>query len=312
LKTSESPLSLLSRLWLREPGQEEIAAARHHEAFNRLVADPAKLAPAYSDLFLLNVYPYGTVFTDSSAELNGPAAAEMAGRYEAAGFVAPELSEVGAPDHVGLCLAFLDHLAGAGGDSESFAAEIARWIPACAIAVLREPSAEPFYRALARSTIDELLRRIGYAPVTLPSAQPPGTRPGGEEEVRLFDVLRFLLAPARSGFFLSRTRLGVMALEAGLRLPFGSRFDVARALFVAAGQAGRVPELLGLLGEEISGWESAFRAVARGYPVWGPEAAEWLERLGSSRRALLQMRELLDRPLEVEYEEEETGPRASG
>jgi TorA maturation chaperone TorD len=307
----EPRLSLLSRLWLHEPDEDEIAAARRIEAFAGTDPDPAKLAPAYSDLFLLNVYPYGTVFTDSSAELNGPAAAEMARRYEAAGFAAPELSEVGAPDHVGLCLAFLDHLAGAGGDSESFAAEIARWIPACAIAVLREPSAEPFYRTLARLTIDELLPRIGPATVTLPSAEPPGTRPG-EEEVHLFDVLRFLLAPARSGFFLSRTRLGVMALEAGLRLPFGSRFDVARALFVAAGQGGRVPELLGLLGEEISGWENAFRAVARGHPAWGLEAAEWLGQLGSSRRALLQMRELLDTPLEVEYEEGETGPRASG
>ena len=50
-------LSLLSRLWLSEPDAEALARAR--EAGLSAAADPPTLAAAWTDLFLLNVYPYG-------------------------------------------------------------------------------------------------------------------------------------------------------------------------------------------------------------------------------------------------------------
>ena len=41
------------------------------------------------------------------------------------------------------------------------------------------------------------------------------------------DIVRFFLAPARCGMFLSRSRMGQMARALQMRLPFGSRFEVA-------------------------------------------------------------------------------------
>ena len=122
-----------------------------------------------------------------------------------------------------------------------------------------------------------------------------------EEEVALSDVVRFLLAPARSGFFLSRAGLGRLARRAGLRLPFGSRFDVARALFEAAGEDGRIATVLDLLEAELAAWESAYRAWAGEHPRWDAFAARWLDRSGASRRRIAQMRTILENPPELEY-----------
>lgn len=140
MRAPNSNLDLLSRLWLREPD--------------------ASMASAYADLFLLNVYPYGTTFTDPSGELNGPAAEQAARRYEKGGFGPPELFEVGAPDHVGLCLGFLEHLGKKGETDVEFSAYLLEWIPICCLAVEREPSAHPFYKAMAELTRQRLMEDI--------------------------------------------------------------------------------------------------------------------------------------------------------
>ncbi|MDQ5871546.1 MAG: molecular chaperone TorD family protein, partial [Acidobacteriota bacterium] len=214
--------------------------------------EPDAMAAAYADLFLLNVYPYGTAFTDPSGELNGPAAGLAARRYEDEGFQPPELFEVGAPDHVGLCLGFLEHLARGGEKDLEFSSSILEWIPICCLAVEREPSAHPFYRAVAAVTRNLVMEDIpeSLTHVFEPAGgAPESTDPEEEEEVGLSHVVRFLLAPARSGLFLSRAKLGQLARAAGMRLPFGSRFDVARMLFQTAGETGNVERVLDRLGE---------------------------------------------------------------
>ncbi|MEK6575147.1 MAG: molecular chaperone TorD family protein [Chloroflexota bacterium] len=102
------PFSLLSHLWLHEPDADAIARAVTELGLPP--AEPAELASAYADVFLLNVYPYSTAFTVPSGELNGPGAQRMAALYEAQGYCPSELNSVGAPDHLGLCLRFLAHL----------------------------------------------------------------------------------------------------------------------------------------------------------------------------------------------------------
>lgn len=111
----EPSSDLLSRLWLHEPDTRALEAVRGIESLAPLIAGSAELSTAYTELFLLNVYPYGTVFTDSSGELNATSAGRTARRYEASGYSPPELFEVGAPDHAGLCLGFLGPLCGQGG-----------------------------------------------------------------------------------------------------------------------------------------------------------------------------------------------------
>jgi hypothetical protein len=115
-----------------------------------------------------------------------------------------------------------------------------------------------------------------------------------EEEIGLWEVVRFLLAPARSGIFLSRAKLGHLAKAAGMRLPFGSRFDVAHLLFQTAGESEKVGTVLDLLAEEVVAWEAAYRAWAGEFPRWAPAAERWLGRAAESRRRLSEMREILE------------------
>jgi TorA maturation chaperone TorD len=284
MEAPDSALGLLSRRWLREP-------------------DPS-MASAYTDLFLLNVYPYGTTFTDPSGELNGPSAWEVARRYGERSFCPPELSEVGAPDHVGLCLGFLEHLERRGEKDVEFSSDLLGWVPVCCLAVEREPSAHPFYKAMAELTRQRLMEDI---PDSLPlpaRAERVGVRgevEEEEEEVGLSHVVRFLLAPAQSGFFLSRAKLGQVARAAGMRLPFGSRFDVGRALFQTAGECGKVGPVLDLVETELAAWEAAYSVWSEEHPRWAPYAAPWLGRTGETRRRLAEMRGILDNPPQLDY-----------
>ena len=293
------PLSLLSRLWLAEPDAETVARAAEAGLAG---GKPSDLAAAWTDLFLLNVYPYGTAFTDISGELNGPAAAAASRRYEAAGYRPRELAGTGAPDHAGLCLGFLAHLAAQGREDPGFLAWTLDWLPVCALAVERQPFAHPFFRDLAAATRESLFALASPGAVA-PEDLAPVLEEGyeTEEEVGLSRVVRFLLAPAASGFFLSRSRLGALALEAGLRLPFGSRFDVARALFEAAGECGRVEPVLAALSQEAEAWDAAYTAHSREYASWQARASVWRSRIAETRERLMQMRQILNSPLELEY-----------
>lgn len=271
---------LLSHLWLHEPDAE--AVARAVAELGLPSAGPDELASAYADVFLLNVYPYGTAFTDPSGELNGPEAQQVAALYEAHGYQPPELNAVGAPDHVGLCLGLLGEL----GELEIRELSL-DWIAVCCLAVEREPAAPPFYRALANITREALFARsapIANSPI-LQFSNP-------QEELSLRDLVRFFLAPAQCGVFLSRSRLGQMAKELGMRLPFGSRFEVAEMLFTSAGEAEQIELLLTALETEVSAWAATYQSWARQWPF----AGTWLARTTDAARALAEMRALATTP----------------
>ena len=296
---NKSTLSLLSRLWLAEPDAETLSRAAEAGLPSD---DPADLAAAWTDLFLLNVYPYGTAFTDISGELNGPAAAVASRRFEAAGYRPPELDGTGAPDHAGLCLGFLAHLAEQGREDSAFLAWTLDWLPVCALAVERQPFVHPFYRELAAATRKSLFALASPGTDTPEDLAPVlEANSETEEEVGLSRVVRFLLAPAASGFFLSRSRLGALALEAGLRLPFGSRFDVARALFEAAGESGRIEPVLAALSREAEAWDAAYADLARECVPWQARAGIGRGRIAATRERLVEMARILDSPLELEY-----------
>lgn len=298
-------LSLLSRLWLREPDVETLCAA---EEAGLPGGEAADLAAAWTDIFLLNVYPYGTAFTEASGELNGPAAAAALSRYASAGYCPPELASAGAPDHAGLCLGFLTHLVALGRQEPEFLGWVLDWLPVCALAVKRQPSVHRFYAALADATIEALLSREA------PPSSVMGSFPSGiaasedaEDEPDLFGLIRFLLAPASSGFFLSRSRLGSLAIESGLRLPFASRFDTARTLLEAAGECGRVEQVIEGLGCEARNWDEAFASLAAAHPSWRSRAAGWRGRLAATRARLDRMGETARGPLAAELGREFTG-----
>jgi TorA maturation chaperone TorD len=286
----ESLTSLLAQLWLHEPDAE--TAMRAVSELGLPEADPAGLASAYSDVFLLNVYPYGTAFTDPSGELNGLRAQNMAALYEARAYNPPELAAVGAPDHVGLCLGFARHIEALG--QTPLAGDALAWIPVCCLAVEREPSAHPFYRALAVRTREWLMARSQFLLTNgdlLSALRGPLS---ASDEVSLRDLVRFWLAPARCGLFLSRSRLGQMANRLGMRLPFGSRFDVAEMLFAWAGETGQIEGLIGALKDEVEGWQSDYRAWTRQHPEWRPFGDAWLMRTAEAARTLAEMQQMAE------------------
>jgi hypothetical protein len=94
--------------------------------------------------------------------------------------------------------------------------------------------------------------------------------------------------------FLSRSRLGQLARELGLRLPFGSRFEVAEGLFGAAGEAERIDRLLVALQTEIEAWAATYRRWAERHAHWRPHAELWLGRTAQSLRTLAEMREIAE------------------
>jgi TorA maturation chaperone TorD len=281
-------LSTLSRLWLQEPDAETLAAA----AEAGLPVGGTDLAEAWTDLFLLNVYPYGTAFTDLSGELNGPGVVSALSHYDAAAYRPAELASLGAPDHAGLCLGFLAHLEALGREEPEFLGWVLDWLPVCALAVVRQPSVHPFYGGLADATIEVLLWQEPFLSSRMASRPPgPVASEDADEESDLFSLIQFLLAPAASGFFLSRSRLGSLALEAGLRLPFASRFETARALLEAAGECSRVEQVLEGLGREAQGWDAAYASLALAHVSWRSRAAVWRSRLAATGARLAQMRE---------------------
>ncbi len=286
---------LLASLWLHEPEAQTIARAVSELGLP--VADAPELARAYAEIFLLNVPPYGTVYTDGDGELNAPVAQGMEALYAAYGYRPPELSQVGAPDHLGLCLGFLST-----DEGHSILPSLLDWAPVCCFAVEREPAAHRFYCALAKVTRDRLM-----AETAIPNTQysiPNTQYPIHHSDVSLRDIVRFFLAPAQCGLFFSRSQLGQMAKGLGMRLPFGSRFEVAEWLLTAAGQSDQVPLLLAGFEKEVDEWGGAYRHWATTWPGWASAAARWLDRLERARRMLGGMRDIiLNAPLELAIDE---------
>lgn len=296
------PLSLLSRLWLSEPDAALLRDAVD-AGFPR--APIEELALAYADLFLLNVYPYGSVYLDSSGELNGAPAAWADRIYASAAYSPPDLLRAAGADHAGLCMGFLAHASAKGVDDSEMRRTLQAWIPVCTLALEREPGAHEFYRFLARATREKLLSEPSPQEAQEDFLAEPGLSPGAEGEIRLTDVLRFLLTPARCGFFLSRCRIGQLARGAGLRIPFGSRFDVARSVFEQAGEETSVDALIALLGRERDEWERCFDELSARHPGWAPQGLSWKARIEGTREALATMRGIVQSPPEWEYREKE-------
>ena len=77
-----------------------------------------------------------------------------------------------------------------------------------------------------------------------------------------------------------------MARELGMRLPFGSRFEVAEALFTAAGEGGEISRLLRGVENEVAAWAGEYRAWAERYTSWQPQAGIWLSRTSTALQTL--------------------------
>lgn len=291
--TAASRYRLLARLYLAEVDEE---------TRQRLAASPdlAKLAPSpqalsglrreYTHLFLVNVYPYESVFLDPSGLLNTDQTVGVAEAYARAGFDSPHLLRVGAVDHLGLELEFLAHLLETAGPARPFLEEhLLHWAPGFCLAVERA-ARSPTYRRLARATREALLGhygKLGGGQIRrLPRHETPSL-----DQADLRGAVGFLIAPAHSGLFLSREDLRRLGQRLEVPLGIGERSRMLEQLLRAAGEFGLLRPLFEALIEEAGSWAEGYRRWSRDHPAWEPFAQAWLARLEATRVGLERLTE---------------------
>jgi TorA maturation chaperone TorD len=314
--------SLLSRLWLSEPDEATLTKALALPGMASIAATADELSVAYTDLFLLNVYPYASVFLNSNGEMNGVRSRELQALYLSFGYQPEDLYKVGAPDHIGLSLGLLAHIPQAM-RSAVLSRYILDWVPVLCLAVERQPAVHPFYRALAVHTRQELFldyvgkdrteeTHLPFQPSMLEDwIELPMVNEGEERQVNpvsvfqpstsddwidlpLAHVVQRLLSPDRSGVFLSRNQLGHWARRLEVPLAFGERNRLGISLFEAAGLVERVFELFEWILMEVRAWDASYIAWAEEYPAWLCFAGEWRERTTATIRFLEEAHETLN------------------
>ena len=92
------------------------------------------------------------------------------------------------------------------------------------------------------------------------------------ERGNLHELAAFVVTPARSGIFLTRSRIRALAQEMGLRAGVQSRARMLENLFREAGADGRVPELLERIDAVAAENLARCRAWSKACP---PSKAAW-------------------------------------
>jgi TorA maturation chaperone TorD len=237
----------------------------------------APTAAEYTELFLLNLYPYASVHLGDEGMLGGEARDRVAGFWRALGLTPPT-----EPDHLTALLGLYAMVAEADTAPDIAVSDTAprshaglhglgvrhrvqrallwehvlSWLPAY-LEKARE-LAPRFYREWAElletalAAEAERLPADGLVPLHLRASVPlVDPRRDGLEA-----FLTSVLAPVRSGLVLTRTDLGRAARDLGLGLRLGERRFVLRALL--AQEAGGT---LGWLAAEAESWVGRHRRM---------------------------------------------------
>ena len=114
------------------------------------------------------------------------------------------------------------------------------------------------------------------------------------ERGNLHELAAFLTTPARSGVFLTRSRIRGLAREMGLRAGVQNRARMLENLFREAGSDGRAPELLRRI-DEVAGRSLAqYRAWAQACPPARGAWRDWARKARALRRHLAEARKRAD------------------
>ncbi len=248
---------------------------------------PGRPDPAdHTELFVLRLVPYASVYLSPDGMLGGETADRVAGFWRALRLTPPA-----EPDHLAALLGLYATLAEhAQADPDPARAalwhqargallweHLLTWLPPYTLAAARV--ARPFYAAWAR-LLDAALRAEAQ---TVPAPPTPALhlreRPAPPDPDGGLDALiRALLAPACSGLLITRADLARGAGEAGLAPRVGERAFVLRAML------GQDPAAtLGWLVTEADRWAERHRAAE---PILGDIARTWQARADASRAAL--------------------------
>ncbi len=256
-----------------------------HVRIAKVLGLPAPPEPsAYHDLFLLQTYPFASVYLGAEGMMGGEAGDRVAGFWRALHVTAPL-----EPDHLCSLLGLYVSLAEREAAEED---EASRALVASARgALLHEHIASwvfPFlnkvrelggayYGAWSTMLEEAILAELrgGRGPRNLPVhlREAPGLPDPRTEGGEAF--LRGLLAPVRSGMIVTREDLARAARRLGLGLRMGERAYILKALFsqdaekvlewfvdTAQGWVGRHEQQGADLGELAAFWEDRARATA--------------------------------------------------
>ncbi|HUF27724.1 MAG TPA: molecular chaperone TorD family protein [Gemmatimonadaceae bacterium] len=246
----------------------------------------------YTELFVLQLYPYASVYVGAEGMLGGEARDRIAGFWRAIGDVPPK-----EPDHLAVLLALYARLGELERDESrperatawrrariAFLHEhLLSWLPAYLDKLIE--IAPPVYRAWGR-LLEEALRSAARElsgterlPLHLRDA-PPLASSGGEAATNLAEAV---LVPVRSGLIVTRVDLSRGARALGLGLRIGERRFALDGLLSQDREA-----VLGWLEGEAARWYVRHEAMREEF---GDIAVFWADRAGQTRALLVRARE---------------------
>jgi len=264
-----------------------------HAGVARALGLPGDVDPSeYTDVFVLHLYPYASVYLGAEGMLGGEAADRVAGFWRALHLTPPA-----EPDHLaallGLYAALADREADDGDGPRRLSSRQARaallhehlvsWLPPYLDRL--EALAPPAYRAwgaLFLSALRQETEVLG-APRTLSAhlrAAPPLPDPRREGSQAF---VAGLLAPVRCGIILTRADLARAARDLNLGLRAGERRFAIAALLSQAPEA-----VLGWLAAEAARRAPQHNTYAG---VMGPMAHFWAARAEHAARMLHDLRD---------------------
>ncbi|RME10021.1 MAG: hypothetical protein D6802_10470 [Ardenticatenia bacterium] len=295
----------LARAWLAEIRPEDLPTLAALPSLMEALGEPTSdrltdLAVEYQRLFGFDVPPYESVFLDPSGLLMAPATARVEAAYARLGWQ-PLRARVGAADHVGLELALVADLLGAGrveAAAQVVHEHLAFWVPLLVLTIRRlEP--DPFYATLAEETLGALFELLdAYTPpqtVALPLLPPqPRYEANGlpEPDVDeaagpgLRELVRQLLTPRRAGLFITRDDIRRLARQLELPVGMGTRQTMLVTLFRLAGQYDEVEALLAGLHALLDESAQSYVELSSRMPAWRPYADCWLQRVEETAQIL--------------------------
>ena len=275
------------------PDREPLARA--------LELGPLPSPAEFTELFVLQLPPYASIYLGPEGMLGGEARDRIAGFWRAVGRTPPA-----EPDHLAVLLGLVAALgeegegkaAATGSDAEAdrrqgrsraplvrhagqalLREHLIPWLPPYLLKVEQEGAS--FYRRWAELLLQALEEGVagtegddGAAAADHAGAPEPGTEePTGSGPFD--DLPDFLLTPARSGLILTRGDLLRSSRSRGLPLRIGERRFSLKAMLGAA-----LDETLAWLGEEARAWEERHRRWAH---LDGPWARRWEDRARMTR-----------------------------
>jgi len=277
------------------------------------------LAAEHQALFGHEVFPFAGVFMGPGGLVGeGGAAAVVRAAHAALGLEPPPEPS---PDHLGQGLRLLEVLVDAEQQARAHhdaddARTLARWQRRVLDEALL-PWMPPLWAALAAQPASVWTRAVELAVGVLARHR---SELGGslllatgseahaevdvatvldEPRVGLVAVARALVTPARSGVFLARRDLGVLARRSDLPQGFGSRQDTLERLLRAAAEYRALPRLLDELQRLLEARDDAYAGLESEAGL-APYVPAWRRRLAGSVRLVERLREAAPRASDAE------------